>query len=139
MENEVIHILMVDDDDDDCLFFKDALEEIKLQTIVSFVNDGELLMHYLNNDTLTLPDIIFLDINMPGKNGMECLKDIRKIDKFNDIIIVIYSTSGAEIDIQTAFANGANQYLKKPDNFITLKDRLAHLLEGLIFTPQISY
>lgn len=128
MGNEQLNILLADDDADDRLFFKEAMEEIQIETMVSVVNDGNELIDYLNHSNNYLPDIIFLDINMPGKNGLECLKELREERKFNKILIVIYSTSGAESDIQEAYRCGANIYLKKAGDFAELKASLAHVL-----------
>ncbi|HET6557662.1 MAG TPA: response regulator [Prolixibacteraceae bacterium] len=130
MENDVLNILLADDDADDRLFFKEAMEEIDLDTMVSFVNDGAQLMYFLNQPEICLPHILFLDINMPIKNGMECLKEIRRSDRFRNMMIVIYSTSGSDNDMQEAFLNGANVYLKKPNNFAELKSSLAHVLSN---------
>jgi len=128
MENEVLHILLADDDADDRLFFKEAMEEINADTLVSFVNDGSQLMYFLNQPGIRLPNIIFLDINMPVKNGMECLKEIRANDRFKDLLVAVYSTSGSDIDVQEAFINGANVYIKKPNNFSDLKASLAKVI-----------
>jgi len=132
MENDVLNILLADDDADDRLFFKEAMEEINIDTMVSFVNDGSQLMYFLNQPDICLPHILFLDINMPVKNGMECLKEIRSNDRFKDMMIVIYSTSGSDNDMQEAFVNGANVYLKKPNNFADLKVSLANVLKDSV-------
>ncbi|HAH24179.1 MAG TPA: response regulator [Prolixibacteraceae bacterium] len=128
MENDVLYILLADDDADDRLFFKEAMEEINADTFVSFVNDGSQLMYFLNQPGIRLPNIIFLDLNMPVKNGMDCLKEIRANDRFKDMMIAIYSTSGSENDIQEAFAFGADVYIKKPNNFTDLKASLAKVI-----------
>lgn len=128
MKNDVLYVLLADDDADDRLFFKDAMKEINSQTFVSFVNDGSKLMYFLNQPDICLPNIIFLDLNMPIKNGMECLKEIRDNERFKDLVLVIYSTSGSEHDIQQAFINGANIYIKKPNNFAELKANLAKVI-----------
>ena len=128
MENEVLFILLADDDADDRLFFKEAMEEINPDTLVSFVNDGSQLMYFLNQPGIRLPDIIFLDLNMPVKNGMDCLKEIRTNERFKDLLIVIYSTSGSDQDVQEAFVHGANSYIKKPNNFADLKASLAQVI-----------
>lgn len=132
MGNDVLNILLADDDADDRLFFKEAMEEINIDTMVSFVNDGSQLMYFLNQPDIRLPNIVFLDINMPVKNGMQCLKEIRNNRRFKDMLIVIYSTSGSENDMQEAFINGADAYLKKPNNFAELKSSLANVLNGSI-------
>lgn len=134
MENEQLNILLADDDADDRLFFKEAMEEIHIETMVSIVNDGIELLDYLNHSNNYLPDIIFLDINMPGKNGLECLRELREDGRYNQIMIVIYSTSGAESDMKEAYQCGANVYLKKAGDFAELKASLAHVLKDTLHT-----
>ena len=124
MKHDVLHILLADDDDDDRLFFKDAIGEVKVKTVVNMVNDGVELMDYLNNAETRLPNLIFLDLNMPRKDGMECLKEIRSNHKLKDLTIAIYSTSGLEKDIEETFVRGANIYIKKPNDFEELKSIL---------------
>ena len=75
MNQDPINILLADDDEDDRLFFKDAIEELKIKTVVTTVNDGMQLMDHLNKHENKLPHIIFLDLNMPKKGGIEWLKD----------------------------------------------------------------
>lgn len=128
MENEALYILLADDDEDDRLFFKEALEEIKVKTNVSFVNDGIQLMNYLNRPGNRLPNVVFLDLNMPIKGGMDCLLEIRKNSRLKDLAIVIYSTSASDEDIEDAFVNGANIYLKKPNDFLLLKSCLSQVV-----------
>ncbi|WNM18361.1 response regulator [Flavobacterium capsici] len=128
MQKEFITIALADDDEDDRLFFTDAFEELKINTNVTTCNDGVELMEYLLNPDTILPNILFLDLNMPRKNGFECLLDIRKEKKFNDIAIAIYSTSSSEEDIENTFVHGANIYIKKPSDFNTLKKVLSEVV-----------
>ncbi len=128
MQKEFMTIALADDDEDDRLFFKDAFGEIKVNTNVTTCNDGVELMEYLNNSETILPNILFLDLNMPRKNGFECLLEIRKNNKFNDIAIAIYSTSSSEEDIENTFVHGANIYIKKPSDFNTLKKILSEVV-----------
>jgi len=134
MGNDVLNILLADDDADDRLFFKEAMEEINPDTLVSFVNDGSQLMYFLSQPGIQLPHIIFLDLNMPIKNGMDCLKEIRANDRFKDVLIAIYSTSGSDQDVQEAFVHGANIYIKKPNNFADLKASLAKVINRSVQT-----
>lgn len=128
MQKEFITITLADDDEDDRLFFRDAFEELKINTNVTTCNDGVELMEYLRNPDTILPNILFLDLNMPRKNGFECLLEIRKEAKFSDIAIAIYSTSSSEEDIENTFVQGANIYIKKPSEFATLKKVLAEIV-----------
>ncbi|MFP9098391.1 response regulator [Flavobacterium sp. RHBU_24] len=123
-----LHIMLADDDEDDRLFFKEAFEEVKIRYDISTFNDGEQLMHYLNDAGNPLPDIIFLDLNMPRKSGMECLKEIRRDDRLKRISVAIYSTSSSEQDIEDTFVAGANVYIKKPNDFNMLKKVLSDVV-----------
>lgn len=128
MNKEYIHIILADDDEDDRLFFTDAFEELKISTKVQTYNDGSELMEYLNNEDSILPEIIFLDLNMPKKNGIECLHEIKENPKFQNIAIAIYSTSSSEEHIEETFVSGANIYIKKPNDFNTLKKILSNVV-----------
>ncbi|HLP12749.1 MAG TPA: response regulator [Flavobacteriales bacterium] len=123
-----LNILLADDDEDDRLLFKDAFGEIKIKTNVQMVNDGVQLMHYLNNPELNLPDIVFLDLNMPLKSGFECLAEIRSAKRLKDLSVAIYSTSGSDEDIEETFVKGANVYIKKPNDFSVLKKILGEVI-----------
>ena len=123
-----LHIMLADDDEDDRLFFKEAFEEVKIKYEISTFNDGEQLMQYLNEPGNPLPDIIFLDLNMPRKSGMECLKEIRRDDRLKRISVAIYSTSSSEQDIEDTFVAGANVYIKKPNDFNMLKKVLSDVV-----------
>jgi CheY-like chemotaxis protein len=114
-------ILLVDDDADDRNTFKDALSELKINTNLTLLEDGRHLLEYLQNPANKIPDILFLDLNMPYKTGVECLIEIRQYPEFNDLSIAIYSTSSTEKDIEETFINGANIYIRKPNNFTELK------------------
>lgn len=128
MNTEALHILLADDDDDDRLFFKDAINELKVKTKVTLVNDGAQLMDYLNKVEVKVPNVIFLDLNMPIKGGMQCLNEIRSNSKWNEISIAIYSTSASDEDIEETFVKGANIYIKKPNEFAELKRVLSSVI-----------
>lgn len=128
MQHDSILITLADDDEDDRLFFTDAFEELKINTIVNTVNNGRELLNYLNHPETILPNIIFLDLNMPILNGIECLKEIKLNSKFNDIAIAIYSTSSSDQDVENTFVLGANIYIKKPSNFNDLKKILSDVV-----------
>lgn len=128
MQEEDVYIVLADDDEDDRLFFIDAFEELKINTIVNTVNNGRELLNYINNPETILPNIIFLDLNMPILNGIESLKEIKANDRFKEIVIAIYSTSSSDQDVEDTFILGANIYIKKPSNFDNLKKVLSEIV-----------
>lgn len=124
MVTDQLHIVLADDVEGDRLLFKEALEELKIKPIVKTVKDGAELMHYLSKKENPVPSLLFLDLNMPCKNGHECLKEIRAMDKLKNMIVAIFSNSASEKDIDETFSNGANVYIKKPTDFNQLKQIL---------------
>jgi len=128
MAKEPIYILLADDDEDDRDFFRDALDELKMNTVVTFVNDGAQLMDYLDQPNVRLPHLIFLDLNMPLKSGMDCLKEIRENENLRNLSVAIYSTSASDDHIEETFVKGANVYIRKPNDFTTLKKVLQEVI-----------
>ena len=128
MQPDALHIVLADDDEDDRNFFKEAFEKVRVKTVLEMVNDGMQLMNYLAKADGHLPDVIFLDLNMPKKDGIQCLEEIRSNEKFKDISVAIYSTSGSEDDIEKTFLKGANIYIRKPNDFEKLKKVIGEVL-----------
>lgn len=121
-----LQILLADDDLDDCLFFKEALEELALDVAFTAVHDGEQLMHLLTknvevNNFEPLPYILFLDLNMPRKNGFECLNEIKKHSFLKNLPVIVFSTSYDEEKAHQLYKKGAQFYICKPSEFNQLK------------------
>lgn len=128
MNNNYINIALADDDEDDRLFFTEAFEELKIKSKVSTFKDGAELMDYLVQPNNKLPDLLFLDLNMPKKSGLECLEEIKANNRLNTMVIAIYSTSASEKDVENTFVQGANIYIKKPNDFEKLKKVLSEVV-----------
>ena len=107
-----MHILMADDDKDDYLFLKEAAEKAGEPLQVSYAANWLELWRFIIK---TIPDLLFLDINMPVKDGIECLQLLRQERKYDNIPILIYSTSVNKSDIDKAYQNGANYFIVKPN------------------------
>ncbi len=108
-------ILIADDDSDDVQLTKDCFDHNKLPVIINDVYDGQILMDRLNTDLINLPHLILLDLNMPRKNGLEALEEIKNNKSFCKIPVVVFSTSKANIDIEKAYELGASCFISKPD------------------------
>jgi response regulator RpfG family c-di-GMP phosphodiesterase len=121
MNTQSINLLLADDDTDDCLFFKEALEELPLNISFSSVQDGEQLMKFLGKNGDTLPTVLFLDLNMPRKNGFECLNEIKSNTDLQQLPVIIFSTSFDQETVNNLYDNGAQYYIRKPAEFSKLK------------------
>jgi CheY-like chemotaxis protein len=128
MDKAQINILLADDDQDDRRFFENALKKLPTASRLTTVDDGDELMKYLEENKEALPDVLFLDINMPRKNGFECLEEIRKNENLKNLPIFIFSTSYAQEKINKVFKSGAHVYIRKPSNFLQLIQLIRHAL-----------
>jgi CheY-like chemotaxis protein len=143
MNKKHLSILLADDDLDDCHFFKTALEGLPISSLLTAVHDGDQLMNYLFENLGDLPHVLFLDINMPRKNGMECLYEIKQNEKFKDLPVIMFSTSNSWDKINLLFKSGAHVYIHKPSDFSQLKQVIYHALpiasENLFSTNKLKY
>jgi CheY-like chemotaxis protein len=119
---------LADDDDDDRLLFEDALRELSRDTSLTMATDGVDLMEKLQETVPPPPSVIFLDINMPRKNGFECLAEMKQIEKFRAIPVVIFSTSNEDSTIDRTYRQGANFYIHKPRSFEKLKSAIQQII-----------
>ena len=130
MDREDLHLLLADDDDDDCLLFRDALGELPHGTRLTVVSNGAELMEYLNDESTPLPDYLFLDLNMPLKNGTECLEEIKQSDRLQNLPVIIFSTCALQGTINNLFSMGAQHYIRKPASFRQLTLLIQQALAG---------
>ncbi len=126
--NYINNILLAEDDDDDRAFFAEALTDINPDIQLSHAHDGNQLLDLLNGGLNPLPDAVFLDLNMPMKNGFESLKEIRAKAAVDKVAIIILSTSWHQATIDTVYMLGANMYIIKPNSFPRLKDVIEKVL-----------
>ena len=135
IQNKPIHIFLADDDDDDTFLFREALDQIQIQVRLEVAENGMELMHSLKSNR-AIPDVIFLDMNMPVKNGLECLQEIRNSDNLKQVPVVILSTSIAKYLLESAHKAGANLYIQKPTSF---SDLVTVLKNCLLKTTTLEY
>jgi CheY-like chemotaxis protein len=124
-----LNILLADDDPDDRMFFSDAVSAQPIKINLTTVKDGAKLIDHLSNPDVALPDMLFLDLNMPFKNGFQCLTEIRSDGRLKNIFVVIYSTTSNPKEVDETFNMGANLFVHKPNTFTELKHILAKVLE----------
>ena len=116
-----MELVLADDDNDDCYFFKEALEELAIASNIKIFNDGVQLMQYLLQEGTPVPDALFLDLNMPRKNGMECLFEIKQHESLKQLPVIIFTTSFNR-EITTRLQQlGATYCIRKPAEFDHLK------------------
>lgn len=116
----MLHIILADDDKDDCLLFQEALEELSMETTFKVAYDGEQLMRFLATAGYKMPSVLFLDLNMPRKNGYECLREIKRSKKFRTLPVIVLSTSYNEVHANQLYDEGAQYYIANLPRFKNL-------------------
>jgi CheY-like chemotaxis protein len=119
------NVLIAEDDDEDFFIFSFAVNETKLAVALDRAEDGEILMKKLSEK---IPDILFLDIHMPCKDGRQCIKDIRADHRYDEMPVIIYSSFEDRRNIEYCFREGANLYVVKPIYFQDFVETIKHLL-----------
>ena len=133
-----LHILLADDDKDDCLFFEEAITGLIPLTNFTAMHNGEQLMQLLSNQTGKLPHILFLDLNMPRKNGFECLAEIKQNKKLKTLPVVIFSTSFEQEVVNQLYDSGAQYFIRKPSEFSLFKKIILHTLNLIMQEAKVT-
>ncbi|MGE5521483.1 MAG: response regulator [Candidatus Dadabacteria bacterium] len=119
-------VVIADDDPDHSLLFRIVLKQVDASKELVIVHDGPELMELLQ---YTLPDILFLDLNMPCKNGYDCLEEIRQDPRLCQLPVVVYSSSSDITEIRKCFEHQADLYMVKAFNSIHLTNALESILK----------
>ena len=119
---DTVSVLVVEDDADDYDFLKAILKSCCEKTSIQWVQDGEQAVDYLfhkgeyqDETRYPVPDLVFLDIRLPKKNGLEVAKIIKEDPRLKKLPTIMLTTSSSSADVRCAYENGANSYLKKPE------------------------
>ena len=126
------NVFLVDDDEDDLELFEDAINEIQINTQVTTFRTGKEMISQLKDERYKLPQVIFLDLNMPILNGEECLLKIRKNKNLESIPVVIYSTTFVLKIAERLKSEGANLYIQKPSSYALLKSILERSIHAVL-------
>lgn len=121
-------ILLIDDDRDDAELFKEALSEINSSIGFEHYDDSKLVLQNLLEKQSNLPDLIFLDINMPIISGWQCLAEFKKWEHLKDIPVIMFTTSSQPKEREMAKELGAAGFVTKPNEYKTLKELLTSVL-----------
>jgi len=134
VDRQPIVILVADDDEEDRMLTREALEFGHLANDLRFVKNGDEVMDYLHHRgkfadewSSPRPGLILLDLNMPRKDGRECLAEIKSTPAFREIPVFVLTTSRAEEDIHQTYELGSSAFLSKPVTFETLIEKITTL------------
>jgi CheY-like chemotaxis protein len=122
----VVNVLLVEDDPGDVLMTREAFEHHRIRNQLHVVNDGEQALQFLHRTgeyaSAPRPGLILLDLNLPRRDGLEVLAELKEDPELRVIPVVILTTSQAEEDILRSYALHANAYVSKPVDFERFMD-----------------
>ncbi|MCD9617984.1 response regulator [Chryseobacterium gleum] len=128
MNKEFLNVIVADSDENTLIFFKNILKELKISIKVQCFSNGKNLMEYLNNHDAVVPELVFINYMIPGKESMVCLEEIDSNSKFSNMVTAIFSEPIPENEIEDIFVKGANIFMKKPESFDKLKKVLTEVI-----------
>ena len=117
-----LNIILAEDDFDDRLLFEEVIDELPVSVQLRTFSNGDELMKWLARNKKKLPDALFLDLNMPRKNGFAALGEIKRNTDLQDLPVIIFSTATNREMIKQVFKDAAHYYIRKPANFWELKE-----------------
>jgi CheY-like chemotaxis protein len=117
-------VVLAEDDKDDVLIFELAIEKARILINLRHAIDGDKLFLLLKE---AIPDIIFLDINMPCKDGVTCISEIRQNPEYNHVPVIMYTSYNHSQKVEAAYKNGANFYLLKTESIVDLAENLKRI------------
>ena len=124
--NEHMLILLVEDNPEDVIMAKITLKDINIKNPIIVVSDGEEALDYIYKrgkyTDAVRPDLIILDLNLPKISGYEVLKEIKLIETFRTIPVIVFTVSTNEQDVETAYMLGANSFIRKPSEPSEMRD-----------------
>jgi DNA-binding response OmpR family regulator len=134
-------ILLAEDDNDDVLIFELAMKEMDFPNAMRRAENGDVLFVLLKDK---IPYILFLDINMPCKDGMACIVEIRKNRDYDNLPVIMYSSNLSNKIIEESFRSGANLYMTKTNTFNDLVTKLRKVFaidwtDYLHYPPQAQF
>lgn len=121
-------ILLIDDDRDDAELFHEVLKEIDSSISFDHIEDSKKGLEKLKAGTSNLPDMIFLDINMPIVSGWQCLDQFKKTEHLKNIPVIMFTTSSQPTEKENAIHRGASGFITKPNEYRVLKDSLSEVI-----------
>lgn len=125
-------VFLIDDDSDDREIFEEALSSIGIDIDFQEAENGEVAFKKLKDPLFKRPDIIFLDLNMPKMDGRQFLQEIKNINAFKDIPVIIYSTSSNAGDIKFTLEHKATKFMTKQNSIYSLRSELESTLKSML-------
>lgn len=122
---------LIDDDSDDRMIFQEALECLQLPVNYIEAIDGQHALEMIREEKIGVPDVIFLDLNMPRVGGYEVLLNVKQLSEYQSVPVFMYTTSSSQVDKDKCMQAGAAGFMTKQDSFDDLCKELNLLVKKM--------
>ena len=126
-----LFFFLVDDDADDVLLFQEVVNSLGRPVQFASAGDGFEALQILRQTGSALPDLLFLDLNMPRMSGKECLQELKRDDRLRNIPVIMYTTSSQSKDIEETMMKGAVCFITKPTSVRELRQILSEIASSM--------
>lgn len=128
MNKEYLNVILADSDEENQIVFKSIFKDLKIDVRIQNMYNGADLLEYLNNDESLVPEILFMNYDIPGKNSLECLEEIKMDFRFSNMTVAAYSDHLSEEETEGFFIKGGNVFINKPVEYKALKKVLSEVI-----------
>ncbi len=128
MTRECLNVVLMDHDEGNHIFFKNIFQDLKIRIKIKVFFSGDDMMNYLKSEKAVVPELVFLNYDIPEKSVLSCLFEIKSCPKLNQMTVAVYSNNLSADEEETIFVKGANVLMKKPDNYKDLKKALTEIV-----------
>jgi len=127
MNKEYLNAILADPDEGNLILLKNILQEFKIEVKVTVVCSGKGLMDYLEKNKI-VPEVVLMNYHLPLKNSLKCLNEIKSNQKFDPMTTIVYGENLSAEEEEEIFVNGANVFMKKPDNYRDMKKKVTDVI-----------
>lgn len=128
MTREYLNVVLIDHDEGNHVFFSTIFQDLRIDIKFQAFFSDAALMQYLNRDSTPVPDVLFMNYDMPGNNAMDCLDEIKSNERCSSMTVAIYSDLISSTEEEEIFVRGANVFMRKPALYQDLKKRVTEIM-----------
>jgi CheY-like chemotaxis protein len=128
MIKEYLNVIVVEEDEGNQVFFKNIFKDLKIKTNVLFFSNGKEVIDYLMKKDILIPEILFMNYDIPEKSNLEYVDVIKQDFRCNKMTTVLYSEQLSDEEIEEFFIKGINVFMKKPDNYTNMKKAVSEII-----------
>lgn len=128
MTREYLNVVLKDHDEGNHVFFGTIFQDMKIDIRFQAFFSQAALIQYLNGKSAPVPDVLFMNYDIPENNAMDILDEIKSNERYSAMTVAVYSEQGSPAEEEEIFVRGANVFMRKPALYQDLKKRITEIM-----------